>query len=459
MSTSNSSLNICVLGGAGYVGLITGLGLSEMGHQVINVDVDQDRIENLRNGISPISELGINDLLFRNLKSGSLRFDNDIESAVKESQLIFIAVGTPSSLDGGPDISQVVQVATDLCKFINSYKVLIFKSTLPIGALDTIRGILSKGLREGKDFDLAVNPEFLQEGNGLRDFFCPSRIIVGSDSEKARTALADLYKPLIMGDLTPNPIVLDDDNCVSSREVPFIETDLVSAQMIKYVSNAFLATRISFINEIAGLCGKVGADINEVSNGIGYDPRIGHSYMKPGLGFGGPCLEKDLLALINVAEVNHYPLDVLQSVINRNEIQKTEVITKLKDMVGGDLSTKKIGVFGLAFKSGTNDVRNSLAINVIDLLISEGVNISAYDPEAIKEAKKIRSSIEYCDDPYSASKDAEAILILTGWPCFASLDYHKILKLMKAPLIIDGSNLLESRSLKAMGFSYRGVGT
>jgi len=451
-------MNVCVVGGAGYVGLITGLGLAEIGHNVVSVDVDQNRVQRLQTGDSPVYENGIESLLQSNLDVGRIRFTTSLPEAVVASEIVFVAVGTPAFADGSPDLSQVIQVTEELAQYIDAYKLLVIKSTLPVGALAQILSILGRKLEEGKDFHVAVNPEFLQEGNGINDFFYPHCIVVGADSVKARETLRDLYHPIITGAVNWHGQTRPEGRPGGSGPVPLIETDPVSAQMIKYASNAFLATRISFINEVATLCDRVGADVKEVTEGIGYDPRIGHSYMRPGLGFGGPCLEKDLQALIHVAEGNGYHPWLLKAVISRNEEQKGEVITKLKELCGHHLQGKTVAVFGLAFKAGTNDVRNSLALNVIDRLNAEGAAVQAHDPVAISEAKAERPDVKYCDDPYEAASRADAILILTEWPCFNELDYGRIKEIMAFPRIVDGPNLLDPESLKALGFAYVGVG-
>lgn len=451
----NHSMNVCVIGGAGYVGLITGIGLSQLGHQVINLDIDQDRIATLAAGESPIYESGIESLLRYSLNNGTISFTTDFAAAVSASQVIFIAVGTPPMEKGHPDLSQMISVAQQLAAQIDDYKLIVVKSTAPVGTLDLLRDLLSDRLEEGRDFDLVVNPEFLREGKGLQDFFYPDRIVIGTTSEKARCLINSLYQPLIDRDISwhENGITV-----VSTGPIPVIETDPATAQMIKYSSNAFLAARVSFINEIAELCGKVGADVNEVSLGMGYDPRIGHTYLQAGLGFGGPCLEKDLNALIKIAEGEDHEPHLLKAILDRNERQKTQMIAKLKEMCGDSLDRLTFAVFGLAFKAGTNDVRNSLAIGVVDRLAQEGAQVQAHDPVAIPEAKELRPDIIYCEDPYHAVEQADALLVLTEWPSFNDLDYKRIKRRMAFPRIFDGRNLLNPASVRELGFTYAGIG-
>ena len=448
-------MNICVIGGAGYVGLITGLGLAEIGHQVTNVDVDQIRIHQLQNGTLPIYEEGIELVLRRNMNAERLRFSTDLDAAVAPSQVVIIAVGTPSLQNGQADLSHVIKVIEDLARCLNGYKVLAFKSTVPVGTVEIIRNTLTRDKEEGIDFDIVANPEFLREGKGLYDFFYPDRIVIGTSSEEAKAIMRDVYDPIInrripgMENMAAPP---------STGPVPVIETGLVSAQMIKYASNAFLASRISFVNEVAGLCENVGADIQEVIRGMGYDPRIGHGYLTPGLGFGGPCLEKDLRALIGLGESDGHEPHLLRAVLKRNERQVSEVVAKLKHLVGYPLHQKTVAVYGLAFKAGTNDVRNSLALKVIDNLTKEGAIVQAHDPVVSLQAESLKSHMACYDDPYRAAQDADALMILTEWPSFNDLDYKKIKAIMACPLIVDGRNLLDASAIRKLGFTYVGIG-
>lgn len=438
-------MRIGVLGGAGYVGLITGLGFAELGNTVVNADINPEKIRMLAVGRSPIDEEDLEKLLRKNLEEKRITFTTDIADTIRQADILFIAVGTPEKENGEVDLSQVIWVAQDLSQHIEHYKVIVMKSTVPVGTTELVSSTLKQTKREGEDFDIVVNPEFLREGQGLYDFFHPTRIIMGTSSERARRMMRELYAPF----LTANP---------SRRPVPWLETDIASAQMIKYASNAFLATRISFINEIAGLCDPLGVDVEQVAKGMGYDPRIGHEYLKAGIGFGGPCLEKDLKALIKISEDNdHEPL-LLKAVLQKNDHQVKEVIAKIKELAGYPLYKKAIAVLGLAFKAGTNDVRNSLSLRIIHLLKKEGAVLKAYDPRAIPAGQKMEPGIEYCKDPYEAAAQAAVLVILTDWEEFCHLDYRKIKARMASANIVDGKNLLEPRILKELGFTYRGMG-
>jgi len=354
-------MRITVVGGAGYVGLITALGLAELGHHVLAVDISKEKVSALQSGRSPIYEDGVDldGVIKRNLDSKRISFTTDFSKGARHAEVMFIAVGTPQDARGQADLSQVIEVAQGLVEEIDNYKVIVIKSTVPVGTVELVCDSLNRSLREGEDYDIVSNPEFLREGQGLYDFFNPARIVIGARSARVREVMRQLYLPFIAseaagagpktGDLSPHP------------PVPYLETDIASAQMIKYASNAFLATRVSFINEIASICERVGADVVEVTKGMGYDPRIGHNYLQAGIGFGGPCLEKDLSALMGIAEANDYEPNLLRAVRERNEAQVRQVVRKIKDSLGYLLYGKVIAVLGLAFKSGTNDVRTSLS--------------------------------------------------------------------------------------------------
>jgi len=463
-------MKICVVGGSGYVGFITGLGLAELGNKVINVDIDDDKVELLNQGRSPIYEEGIDleEILKRNLKAGRLEFTTDLVRGVKRAEVIFIAVGTPEKESGEADLSQVINVAEDLLKSIDNYKVIVMKSTVPVGTVELVCSILKREKVEGEDFDIVANPEFLREGKGLYDFFHPTRIVIGTNSDRAKEMMRQLYAPFMHSGLSASDqeLTAKSQELVSPQttgyvpraDTPLVQTDIASAQMIKYASNTFLATRISFINEMASICEQIGADVKEVARGMGYDPRIGHEYLEAGIGFGGPCLEKDLKALIRIAENNDYEPRFLNAVLEKNEYQVRQVIAKLKELTGYLLYRKIIAIFGLAFKGGTNDVRTSLSLRVIDQLEKEGAIIRAHDPLAIPEAKKIKPSIEYCEDPYKAVHHADALLVLTDWPEFQELDYCRVKDLLVYPNVVDGRNLLDVRKMEELGFKYRGVG-
>ena len=461
-------MNICVIGGAGYVGLITGLGMAELGCQVVNVDVDQERIGMLRKGESPFHEEGIEPFLQRNLATGRLRFSDDLLEAVASSEVVFIAVGSPPRNDGQADVTQVVEVAEAMTQCLDSYKLIVLKSTVPVGTVELLQSILHREKTEGQDFDVVANPEFLREGKGMYDFFHPDRIVIGACSDKARHIMRELYAPIINRQITPQlnnehpgPVSApgeSESGDDSDATIPLIETDLASAMMIKYASNAFLTMRISFINEMAGLCERLGADIHEVAEGMGHDPRIGAYYLEAGLGFGGPCLEKDLRALIKSAEETGYEPQILRAVLERNEQQLHEVIAKVKQVAKGSLNRKIVAVFGLAFKGGTNDVRNSLSLRLIEELEREGAIVHAYDPIAIPEARCLRPDLKYFEDPYEAVVHADAVVFATNWPQFRELDFERIRDHMASPCIVDGRNMLDQAHLKSLGIRYVGVG-
>jgi len=449
-----SALKVSVLGGAGYVGLITGLGLAAIGHRVIGADIDGARIRLLRAGKSPVFEGGLEDLLKHCISAGAIEFSTSPREAIRGSDVVFIAVGTPMREDGHSDLSQIIHACEDLQDSIDRYTVIAVKSTAPVGSIQFMRGILSRTKTEGTDFDLVANPEFLREGSGMTDFFYPDRIVVGTSSERARAVLRRLYDPIIRKHVEwPEPPGRD-----RSAAIPLVETDEASAQMIKYAANAFLAARISFINEIAGLCEGVGADVNEVVRGLGFDPRIGTSYLSAGLGFGGPCLEKDLRALIKISMDVSYEPRVLRAVLERNTLQLQDVVAKIQQVAGTPLYQKTIGVLGLAFKAGTNDLRNSLAVRLINTLEQEGAHLRVHDPVARYEPEAAPAGVTFFEDPYDAAVDAEALVVATDWPEFIGLDFARIRSLMARPVVVDARNLLDPAALRRLGFTYVGVG-
>jgi len=348
-------------------------------------------------------------------------------------------VGTPSKEDGEADLSQVIQVAEELTGLIQDYRIIAVKSTVPVGTFQLIREILTRRKREGVDFDIVSNPEFLREGDAVYDFFHPTRIIIGVDKEREKVAeeLVELFRPL---------------------QAPIIKTSIINAQMVKYASNVFLASRISFINEIANICERVGADVNEIAKGMSFDKRLGEGYLKAGIGFGGPCLIKDLKALIKMAENYGYEAQHLKSILAKNDHQVKHIVLKVKRILGEVLYGKTIGVLGLTFKPGTNDIRNSLALKIIDLLKKEGTSIKAYDPRGMEEAKVYADDFKLCSDPYEVAQEADLLLILTAWDEFREIDFSRIKEKLREPIIIDGVNLLDPEKMRSMGFVYRGVG-
>ena len=443
-----------MIGGAGYVGLVTGVGLAALGHKVISMDVDARRLDMLRAGRSAVYEEGLESILQKLNKLGQISFTEDQSETVRNSDVLFIAVGTPSLSDGAADLSAVIAVAEKLRDEISKYTVIVVKSTVPVGTLNTISNILSQKLNEGEDFDVVSNPEFLREGSGLIDFFAPSRIIVGSTSKKALEMLREIYEPLLAGSTVVDLPLID-----SSRDIPYVETDATSAQLTKYAANAFLATRISFINEIAGISEKVGGNIGDIVEGLGLDPRIGQGYLRPGIGFGGPCLDKDLRALITVAGENSYDPVLFNGVLQRNELQLREVMNKITGAIGPSLYQKRIVLLGLAFKEGTNDVRHSLSIRLYRMLRDQGASVVGHDVLAIDEAKELEPEIEASTDLDDVLVGAEVIVVLNSEPSYSVIDWGKIGSSDIPPYIIDTRGILDSNAMAISGVEYDVLGS
>lgn len=424
--------------GTGFVGLATGAGLAELGNEVICADVDSNKIDSLNNGFVPIYEDGLVEIINKNKRLGRIAFTTDIALAVKSSDIIFLCVGTPSEENGEVDLSQIESATESIGDTLDSYKIIAIKSTIPIGTLELMEDILKrKGRLRGEDYDLAVVPEFLREGRAVYDFFNPTRIVIGADNEKVDKILTEIFLPL---------------------NAPIVHTNPVTAQLIKYASNAFLAARLSFINEIADICDYIGANVKDVIEGMKYDKRIGGDYFSPGLGFGGPCLIKDLKGFIKMAERYGYSANYLKSILDKNKHQTRYFLDKLEKLLGGVIKDRDIGVLGLTFKPNTNDVRNSLAIEVIRELKKRGAKIKAYDPKGIEEAKKYLNDIILCNDMYEAIEGAEALIILTAWEEFKEIDLERSKSLMRSPIILDGVNLLNPKRVKSYGFTYEGIG-
>ncbi|MDD3887283.1 MAG: UDP-glucose/GDP-mannose dehydrogenase family protein [Patescibacteria group bacterium] len=421
--------------GTGYVGLVTGACLAKVGHTVSCVDIDQEKIKKLKKGIIPIYEPGLDKVVKEVAKKGKLVFDISLKKVLPDVEAIFIAVGTPAKKDGKADLQYVHAVAKEIGENIKDFKVIINKSTVPVGTAKEVKNIILKTYK-GK-FAVVSNPEFLKEGYAVTDFMKPDRIVIGCDDKQAKKIMQEIYKP------------------VKGKKV---FTTVQSAEMIKYASNAFLATKISFINEIANLCEKVNADVKEVSHGMGLDQRIGKSFLSAGIGYGGSCFPKDTSALNQIAGTKGYDFRLLKAVIEVNAKQRQSVIDKL-EQIFGNLKNKRIAVLGLAFKNNTDDVRESAAIDIIRMLTGVGARVKAYDPKANDNAKEIlNSGVKITNDPYEAIKNADALVIATEWPEFANLDFHKIKNLLKQPIIIDGRNLLNSIIIKKLGFQYYGIG-
>lgn len=428
--------------GTGYVGLVTGTCFAELGNDVICVDINKKRIENLKKGILPIYEPGLQELLLRNSKNNRLNFSTDSKSGIDFGDIIINAVGTPSGKNGEADLSQVMAVAEDVGKFINRYKIYINKSTVPVGTMDICKALIKKNIKIRKEnikFDVASNPEFLREGSGIKDTLTPDRVIVGLESDQGKKIIEDLYMPIIR---TGHPLIL---------------TDIKSAEIIKYASNAFLATKISFINEIASFCEKTGGNIQEIAKGMGLDSRIGPRFLHAGIGYGGSCLPKDVKALIKTGKKFGYEFNIIQATEKVNIIQKTIIIRKLKKEIL-NLKNKKIAIWGLSFKPKTDDIRDAPSLTTISSLLKNGASIQVFDPIAMDNTKKIFPKISYSKTAYEAVKNADALIIMTEWDEFRSIDFKKVKKLMAKHIIIDGRNMYNKDEMIKLGFNYIQVG-
>lgn len=432
-------MKICCVG-SGYVGLVAGTCLADMGNDVICVDVDENKINNLKKGIVPIYEPGLTDMLDRNSREKRITFTTNIKEGIQKSEVVFIAVGTPPDGDDCADISAVISVAENIGRYINGYKVIVNKSTSPVGTLDKI-GKVIKSFRKNPSvkYDLVSNPEFLREGEAIKDFTNPDRIVIGVQSKKAKNIMASIY------------------DGISRTDKPIMFTDIRSAELIKYASNAMLATRISFMNEMAQLCEKVGGDIKAIARGIGLDSRIGPRFLQAGVGYGGSCFPKDVKALIQTMKSNGIEAGILAAVDEVNEKQKRSLIHKIKKLVP-TLNGKSIAIWGLAFKPKTDDMRDAPSLVIINQLQEAGAKVKAFDPEAQKTAKRILKGVTYCKDPYTTVAGCDALVIVTEWNEFRDIDLKKIKQLLKHPNIVDGRNIYEPQEMKKLGFNYLCVG-
>ena len=431
-------MNIAVIG-TGYVGLVTGTCFAEFGVTSTCVDVDRAKIAQLQEAKVSIFEPGLEELVRRNLKEGRLAFTTDLKGAVENALVIFIAVGTPQGDGGGADLSHVRDVARGIARALNGYKVIVTKSTVPMGTGAMIRELIQKEMPAQVEFSVASNPEFLREGSAIEDFMRPNRVVIGADDQRAVEILKELYGPLYL------------------IETPFVITSVISAEMIKYASNAFLATKISFINEVAQLCEKVGADVHSVAKGMGLDHRIGRLFLHPGPGYGGSCFPKDTQAILRVAADQGLRLRVVGAAIDVNDSQTERMVQKVRDLVG-PLSGRKLGVLGLSFKPNTNDIRESPSIRIIRALLGEGARIRAYDPVAMPETERLLLSIEFGTDAYDAARDCDALVLATEWNQFRNLDLPRLRAMMKAPVFIDLRNVYEREEMQRLGFRYGAVG-
>lgn len=427
-------MNVCVVG-TGYVGLVAGTCLADFGMNVACVDIDEKKIDLLNRGEIPIYEIGLSDLIRRNVKLGRLHFSTDLEKAVDRSLVIFLAVGTPEGDGGRPDLTQIHEVARQVGACMTEYKVIAIKSTVPIGTSRDIKKIIEDNLESPVDFDVVSNPEFLREGAAINDFLRPDRIILGSDSERALAIMRDIYRPLY---LLKKPIV-----CTSNE----------TAELIKYAANTMLALRISYINEIANLCDKVGADVYDVAIALGMDKRIGPKFLHPGPGFGGSCFPKDVKGLANTARDHGYDFKIVDAVIDVNARQREIIVDKARQVVGR-FGGRTVTMLGLAFKPNTDDIREAPAIYICRALLSEGAIVNAYDPAGMDAARKALPDLDYFHDPYDACRDSDLVMIVTEWNAFRDLDLARVRKLVRQPNLFDTRNLYEPQQVRAIGFNY-----
>jgi UDPglucose 6-dehydrogenase len=430
--------------GTGYVGLVTGACFAETGVHVTCVDVDAEKVRKLKSGIVPIYEPGLEEIIKRNLEKSRLHFTTKIQEGIEDADAIFIAVGTPPGDDGSADLNNVKIVAAEIGRSINGYTVVVTKSTVPVGTSEIVRKVIQKELNNRKvkiSFGMASNPEFLKEGSAIEDFLKPERIVIGTDTEKTSEIMKKIYMPFLL------------------NNHPILFMDIASAEITKYAANAMLATRISFINEIANLCDILGADVNQVRKGIGSDSRIGSKFIYPGAGYGGSCFPKDVKALIKTASDHGYELNVVKAVETTNDFQKKILLGKINKHFDNNLKNKIFGIWGLSFKPQTDDIRDASSIVLIELLLNEGAKIKVYDPVAINETRKlIGNRIVYASDQYEALRDADAMVLMTEWPEFRLPDLEQISDLMKGKVIFDGRNIYDPAEIKKAGFEYYGIG-
>ena len=425
--------------GTGYVGLVTGTCLAETGNEVICVDIDKDKVEKMRNGVVPIYEPHLDVLFERNIKANRLQFTTSLDEGLEHGEIIFLALPTPEDEDGSADLSYVLNVSKLIGEKIKEYKVIVGKSTVPVGTAKKVKDTILENATY--DFDVISNPEFLREGYAVDDFLKPERIIIGSSSEKATKLMQKLYNPFVR---SGNPIIIMDEK---------------SAELTKYAANAFLATKITFMNEIANYCEKVGADVDKVRVGMGTDSRIGNRFLFPGIGYGGSCFPKDVKALQKAGKDKAYDFKILDAVIEVNEKQKTILLPKIENYFNGDLSNKKIAIWGLAFKPETDDVREAPAIYLMNKLLNKNAVLSVYDPEAMPNIEKqFGNTLNYCNSMYEALEDADALVICTEWSVFRTPDFQKVKQLLKQDVIFDGRNLYDLEEVKREGISYISIG-
>ena len=431
-------MHIAVIG-TGYVGLVTGACFADFGMRVTCVDKDEAKIASIKAGQMPIYEPGLDALVAKNVREGRLDFSTDLRSTVAQSLVVFLAVGTPPSGDGSADLSQIDEVAFEIAKALNGYKVIVTKSTVPVGAASRIKKIIEENRATASRFSVAANPEFLREGAAINDFMRPDRVVIGCTDEEAIAILKDIYRPLYL------------------IETPFVITTPESAEMIKYASNAFLATKVSFINEIARLCELLGADVHDVAKGMGMDVRIGSKFLHPGPGFGGSCFPKDAKALVALGRSVNYDVRIVEAALFVNDLQRKSIIERVRRLVP-QLEGKTIAILGLAFKPETDDIREAPALKIIEDLLSGGAKVRAYDPAAIETARRILPGIEYCEDEYEAARGSDVLVVVTEWNQFRRLDMPRLKEAMREPNIVDLRNIYEPETMRSEGFNYLGMG-
>jgi UDPglucose 6-dehydrogenase len=433
-------MNLCVVG-TGYVGLVTGACFAEFGNHVTCVDRDESKIAMLLEGKIPIYEPGLDEVVERSVKAGRLFFSTDVAAAVKDALVVFVAVGTPQGNDGRADLSFVKEVARTIAENLNGYKVVVTKSTVPAGTGRIVRKIIEEHRSEPHAFSIASNPEFLREGSAIEDFLRPNRVVIGTEDEQAAAILQDLYRPLYL------------------IETPFVLSDVVTAEVIKYASNAFLATKISFINEMADLCERLGADIHDVARGMGLDQRIGRKFLHPGPGYGGSCFPKDTRAIVGIAQEQGIRLRIVETVIEVNDSRVALMVEKVRAAVGGSVQGKTLGLLGLTFKPNTDDLRESPAIALLDAMLAEGAVIQAYDPVGMPIAAQTpRSNVTYCENEIEAARGANALVVATEWNQFRGIDPESLKASLKEPVVVDLRNIYEPSVMRGHGFRYIGVG-
>ncbi|MFI5398203.1 MAG: UDP-glucose dehydrogenase family protein [Candidatus Binatia bacterium] len=431
-------MKVCVVG-TGYVGLVAGTCFAESGNDVVCVDIDAEKITRLRQGIVPIYEPGLEELIKRNLAEGRLSFSTDLSAAVRQSLICFIAVGTPQGNNGAADLGAVIRVAAEIAAAMDGYRVIVNKSTVPVGTAERVRQVVASRTNHG--FAVVSNPEFLKEGAAVEDFMRPDRVVIGSDSERAIELMKELYGPFVR------------------TEQPILVMSAASAEMTKYAANAMLAARISLMNEFANLCERVGADISDVRRGVGFDQRIGHYFLFPGVGYGGSCFPKDVKAVIRSAEENGLDFKLLRAVEEVNELQKRSLVEKVKAHFGEYLRGMRFGLWGLAFKPRTDDMREAPAVSIIEALLAAGAEVHAHDPEALAEAQRIFGSrVHYHRVNYDALQDADALLVVTEWNEFRRPDFERMRLLMRRPVVFDGRNIYDPNQMRELGFVYYSVG-